>query len=173
MKPAGVFKSGVLNLENCLETDPLVKHNWGMVNRLSTDQRAQIVSCLCEGMSIRATTRVTGSAKNTITKLLVELGAACAAYQDAALFDLPCNNIQCDEIWSFCYSKQKNVPDEHQGEFGYGDVWTWTAICADTKLVPSWLVGERPHSMQKCSSGTWLVGSPTESSSPPTACACT
>ncbi|BBY22692.1 IS1 family transposase [Mycobacterium stomatepiae] len=113
-----------------------------MVNRLSTDKRAQIVSCLCEGMSIRATVRVTEAAKNTITKLLVELGAACAAYQDAALFDLPCKNIQCDEIWSFCYSKQKNVPDEHQGEFGYGDVWTWTALCADTKLVPTWLVGE-------------------------------
>ncbi|WP_066917041.1 transposase [Mycobacterium interjectum] len=114
-----------------------------MVNRLSTDQRAQIVSCLCEGMSIRATVRLTGAAKNTVTKLLVELGAACAEYQSAALFDLPCTNIQCDEIWAFCYAKQKNVPEEHRGEYGYGDVWTWTAICADTKLVPSWLVGER------------------------------
>jgi IS1 family transposase len=114
-----------------------------MVNRLSTDKRAQIVSCLCEGMSIRATVRVTGAAKNTVTKLLVELGGACAEYQHAALFDLPCTNIQCDEIWSFCYAKRKNVPDEHRDEFGYGDVWTWTAICADTKLVPSWLVGER------------------------------
>jgi IS1 family transposase len=114
-----------------------------MVNRLSTDQRAQIVSCLCEGMSIRATVRVTGAAKNTITKLLVELGRACAEYQDAVLVDLPCKRIECDEIWSFCYAKQKNVPDEHQGEFGYGDVWTWTAIDADTKLVPSWLIGER------------------------------
>jgi IS1 family transposase len=114
-----------------------------MVNRLSTDQRAQIVSCLCEGMSIRATVRLTGAAKNTVTKLLVELGGACAEYQAAALFDLPCTNIQCDEIWAFCYSKQKNVPEEHRGEYGYGDVWTWTAICADTKLVPSWLVGER------------------------------
>jgi IS1 family transposase len=114
-----------------------------MVNRLSTERRAQIVACLCEGMSIRATVRVTGAAKNTVTKLLVELGGACAEYQAAALFDLPCNNIQCDEIWSFCYSKRKNVPHEHRDEFGYGDVWTWTAICADTKLVPSWLVGER------------------------------
>jgi len=114
-----------------------------MVNRLSTEKRAQIVACLCEGMSIRATVRVTGAAKNTITKLLVELGGACAEYQHAALFDLPCTNIQCDEIWSFCYAKRKNVPDEHRDEFGYGDVWTWTAICADTKLVPTWLVGER------------------------------
>jgi hypothetical protein len=77
-------------------------------------------------MSIRATVRVTGTAKNTITKLLVELGAACAEYQDAALVGLPCKHIQCDEIWSFCYSKQKNVPAEHHGEFGYGDVWTCT-----------------------------------------------
>lgn len=114
-----------------------------MVNRLSTEKRAQIVSCLCEGMSIRATVRVTGAAKNTITKLLVELGGACSVYQAAAFYDLPCTNIQCDEIWSFCYAKQRNVPDEHRGEYGYGDVWTWTAICADTKLVPSWLVGER------------------------------
>jgi IS1 family transposase len=86
---------------------------------------------------------MTGAAKNTVTKLLVDLGAACAEYQNEALRDLPCRNIQCDEIWSFCYSKQKNVPQEHRGTFGYGDIWTWTAICADTKLVPSWLVGER------------------------------
>lgn len=114
-----------------------------MVNRLSTDKRAQIVSCLSEGMSIRATVRITGAAKNTITKLLVELGQACAEYQDGVLVDLPCTRIECDEIWSFCYAKQKNVPADHRDEFGYGDVWTWTAICADTKLVPTWLVGER------------------------------
>ena len=74
---------------------------------------------------------------------LVELGAACAEYQDGALVNLPCKRIECDDIWSFCYAKQKNVPDEHRGDFGYGDVWTWTALCADTKLVPSWLVGSR------------------------------
>ncbi len=71
------------------------------------------------------------------------MGRACAEYQDGALTDLPCKNLQCDEIWSFCYSNQKNVPEEHRGEFGYGDVWTWTALCADTKLVPSWLIGSR------------------------------
>lgn len=114
-----------------------------MVNRLSTDRRAQIVGCLVEGMSIRATVRVTGAAKNTITKLLADLGAACAEFQDGALVNLPCTRIECDEIWSYCYAKKKNVPEEHRGTFGYGDVWTWTAICADTKLVPSWLVGER------------------------------
>lgn len=116
------------------------------MNRLSTEQRAQIVGCLVEGMSIRATVRVTGAAKNTIVKLLTDLGKACGEYQDATLVDLPCTRIECDEIWSFCYAKQKNVPEEHRGTFGYGDVWTWTAICADTKLVPSWLVGERTTS---------------------------
>ena len=114
-----------------------------IMNRLSIEKRAQIIASLVEGNSIRATVRMTGAAKNTVVKLLVDLGAACADYQDAVLRDLPCTDIQCDEIWSFCYSKQKNVPDEHKGTFGYGDIWTWTAICADTKLVPSWLVGER------------------------------
>ena len=74
---------------------------------------------------------------------LHHLQSACTEYQDRVLNDLPCTTIECDEIWAYCYSKQKNVPDEHRGTFGYGDVWTWTALCADTKLVPSWLVGER------------------------------
>lgn len=113
------------------------------MNRLSTERRAQIIGCLAEGNSIRASVRMTGAAKNTVTKLLVDLGAACAEYQDRVMVELPCRTLQCDEIWAFCYSKQKNVPDEHVGTVGYGDVWTWTAICADTKLVPSWLVGER------------------------------
>lgn len=113
------------------------------MNRLSTEKRAQIVGALVEGNSIRATVRMTGAAKNTVTKLLVDLGTACALYQQAELRDLPCRRIECDEIWAFCYAKQKNVPTEHKGTFGYGDVWTWTALCADTKLVPSWLVGER------------------------------
>jgi hypothetical protein len=86
---------------------------------------------------------MTGAAKNTITKLLGDVGDACARYQDAHLRDLPCKTIEADEIWSYCYAKQKNVPGQHKGTFGYGDVWTWTALCADTKLVPSWLVGER------------------------------
>jgi IS1 family transposase len=69
--------------------------------------------------------------------------SACARFQDICLTDLPCRHIQCDEIWSFCYAKEKNLPEELRGQFGYGDVWTWTAICADCKLVPSWLVGWR------------------------------
>src|SRR5215210_6659359 len=113
------------------------------VNRLTTEKRAQIIGALVEGNSIRATVRMTGAAKNTVTKLLVDLGAACSEYQDRTLRDLPCTNLQVDEIWAYCYAKQRNVPEEHRGTFGYGDVWTWTAICADTKLVPTWLVGER------------------------------
>ncbi len=113
------------------------------MNKLSDERRAQVVSCLVEGMSIRGTVRVTGVAKNTIVKLLANLGQACADYQDGVLTNLSTKRVECDEIWSFCHSKQKNVPEEHQGEFGYGDVWTWVAIDADTKLVPSWLVGER------------------------------
>ena len=113
------------------------------MNRLSIERRGQVISCLTEGMSIRGTVRVTGAAKNTVTKFLVDLGAACADYQDKTLRNLDCKTIEADEIWSFCYSKQKNVPQDFQGTPGYGDVWTWVAIDADTKLVPSWLVGER------------------------------
>jgi IS1 family transposase len=94
-------------------------------------------------MSIRSIVRVTGVAKNTVTKLLVDLGAACAKYQDAVFTNVRPERIECDEIWSFCYAKQKNVPDDFQDTPGYGDVWTWVAVDADTKLVPSWLVGER------------------------------
>jgi IS1 family transposase len=113
------------------------------MNRLSTEKRAQIIGCLVEGNSIRATVRMTGAAKNTITKLLVDLGEACAEYQDGELVDLPCKVVEADEIWAYCYAKNKNVPEEFKGTPGYGDVWTFTALCADTKLVPSWLVGER------------------------------
>jgi len=120
------------------------------MNRLSTADRARIVACLVEGNSIRATCRMTGAAKNTVTKLLVDLGRACAEYQDGAIRNLTCERIQCDEIWAFVYSKQKNVPDEHQDEYGYGDVWTFTGICADCKIVASWLVGERNEIDASC-----------------------
>ena len=86
---------------------------------------------------------MTGAARNTITTLLVQLGTACAAYQDRKLRFLTSTRIECDEIWAFCYAKARNVPEDKRGEFGYGDVWTWTAIDPDTKLVPSWLVGMR------------------------------
>jgi hypothetical protein len=113
------------------------------MNRLSTEERAQIIGCLVEGNSIRATVRMTGAAKNTITKLLADLGEACTLYQDQVLRDLPCKVIEADEIWAYCYAKQKNVPEEFKGTPGYGDVYVYTALCADTKLVPAWLVGEQ------------------------------
>lgn len=113
------------------------------MNRLSTEKRTQVIAALVEGNSIRATCRMTGVAKNTVVKLLVDLGAVCSEFQDKAMRDLPCRRLQCDEVWSFCYAKEKNVPPEHQGQFGFGDVWTWTAIDADTRLVPSWFIGNR------------------------------
>jgi IS1 family transposase len=113
------------------------------MNRLSIERRTKVIAALVEGNSIRATCRMTDTAKGTVIRLLRDVGKACAEYQDKHLRNLPCKHIQCDEIWSFCYAKQKNVPEDKQGRLGYGDVWTWTAIDADTKLVPSWLVGLR------------------------------
>jgi IS1 family transposase len=111
------------------------------MNKLPRDKRAQILNLLCEGNSMRATSRLADVSINTVTKLLVDAGRACSDYQDQALRNLPCKRIQVDEIWAFCYSKQKNVPEAKQGEAG--DIWTWVAIDADTKLVPSWFVGAR------------------------------
>ena len=113
------------------------------MNRLPRDKQERVVAALVEGNAIRATVRMTGVAKNTVAKLLVDLGAACAAYHDEHVRDVRATRIQCDEIWSLCYSKQKNVPAEHQGELGYGDVWTWTALDADSKLILSYMVGLR------------------------------
>jgi IS1 family transposase len=113
------------------------------MNKLSTIQRARIIASLVEGNSIRATVRMTGASKNATQRLLAVIGPACEAYQNRALRNLPCRKIQCDEIWSFCYAKQKNVPKNKQGQFGFGDVWTWTALCADTKLIASWKIGTR------------------------------
>ena len=111
--------------------------------RLDPDKRARVVAALVEGNSIRATARITKVDRNTITSLLVDLGAACAEYQDKALRDLPCRRIQCDEIWAFCYAKDKNVPAEKKDQLGFGSIWTWTAIDADSKLIVSWMVGNR------------------------------
>jgi IS1 family transposase len=114
------------------------------MNKLDTAKRAQIVSGIVEGCSIRSISRMTGCSKNTIVKLLVELGAACAEYMDKALVNLPCKRVQVDEIWSFCYAKAKNVTPEIKAKNpAAGDVWTWVAIDADTKLIPSWIVGPR------------------------------
>ena len=113
------------------------------MNKLTTAERVQVVSALCEGNSMRSVSRMTGIARNTIMKLVVDLGAACSKYQDEHLRNLSCKRLQADEVWSFVGMKQKQVPGERKGEFGIGDVWTFTAIDADTKLIPSWMVGTR------------------------------
>ena len=113
------------------------------MNRLTRTKRTQILGALVEGNSIRSTVRMTGAAKNTVVKLLRDAGRACEQYHSQVMVNLPCKRIQVDEIWSYCYAKQSNVPDKYRGKFGYGDVWTWVAIDPDTKLVPVWLIGQR------------------------------
>lgn len=113
------------------------------MNRLPRAKQAQIISALVEGNSIRATSRMLNVSKDTVVKLQVEAGYACADYQDRTFRNLTCRRIQVDEIWAFCYAKEKNVPTDRQGKFGYGDVWTWAAIDADTKLIPSFTIGNR------------------------------
>ena len=113
------------------------------MNRLPIEKRAQIIGLLVEGMSMRAVTRLTGVSINTVTKLLEDVGLAANLYQAQALVHLPCKRVQCDEIWAFCYSKEKNVAPADKGILGHGDVFTWTAIDADTKLMVSYMVGKR------------------------------
>ena len=113
------------------------------MNKLTSAKRTAVVAALVEGCSVRATVRMTGVAKNTVVKLLADLGAACDRFHDEAVRNVRAKRVQCDEIWSFVYAKQKNVPTEMRGTFGVGDVWTWTAIEADSKLIVSWLVGSR------------------------------
>jgi IS1 family transposase len=115
----------------------------GVMNKIGLEKRTQIVAMLVEGNSINSTCRMSGASKNTVLKLLAEVGDACAAYQDRVMNNLTCKLVQCDEIWSFVGMKQKNVPEEMKGVFGVGDVYTWTAIDADTKLIPCWHVGTR------------------------------
>ena len=113
------------------------------MNRLTKDERARILHLICEGSSIRAITRLTGASKNTVIKLVVDAGKACSWYQDRVFRDLTCKRVQVDEIWNFVYAKQKNVATAKTAPADAGDVWTWTAIDADTKLMPSWYVGGR------------------------------
>jgi IS1 family transposase len=112
------------------------------MNRLNSGRRTQVVAALVEGVSINATCRMTGVAKHTVLKLLKDLGCACASYHDAHVRNLRVRRLQCDEIWAFVYAKQKNVSLE-QMEKGAGDVWTWTAIDADSKLIISYTLGDR------------------------------
>jgi IS1 family transposase len=114
-----------------------------IMNKLSLERKVRVIKALVDGNSIRATCRITDTAKGTVIRLLRDVGRACAEYQDNNLKNLSCRRIECDEIWSFCYAKAKNVPQDKQDQFGYGDVWTFVALDADTKLVLSWLVGLR------------------------------
>jgi hypothetical protein len=113
------------------------------MNKLSIERQAQIIKVLCEGNSIRSTARITGASINTVVKLLCEAGEACLKYQDEHLRNLTTKRVECDEIWSFCYGKEDNLPEDIKDKFGYGDVWTFVAMDADSKLCLSWLVGER------------------------------
>lgn len=113
------------------------------MNVLTIEKKAQIIGLLVEGNSMRSIARLIGVSINTVTKLLIDVGTACSIYQDENIRNLNCKRIQCDEIWAFVGSKEKNVPAEHKGEYGHGDVYTWTGIDADTKLMVSFMVGKR------------------------------
>lgn len=121
---------------------PTLKHNSHM-NRLNVTDRARILTMLTEGNSIASACRVTGASKNTVLKLLEDIGHACAAYQDQVMVDLKCNRLQLDEQWAFVGMKARNVPDKLRDTFGYGDVYVWVALDADSKLIPCWHVGPR------------------------------
>jgi IS1 family transposase len=116
-----------------------------IVNKLTPERRAAVLSCLVDGASIRATSRITGVAKGTILRLLESAGKVCAEYQDAILRNLPCRRIQADEIWSFVLGKDRNIKPDTRDHAGsqVGSVWTWTALCSETKLMVSWYVGSR------------------------------
>jgi IS1 family transposase len=116
------------------------------MNKLSIQERAKIIGCLVEGNSLRATSRMTGVAFNTVLKLVGDAGRACSAYQDKVFRNLKCKRIQCDETWAFVYAKDKNVPEHLRGKEGIGSVWTWLALDPETKLVPCWYVGTRDAS---------------------------
>ena len=113
------------------------------MNKLSHEKRARIVMSLIEGNSIASTCRMTGAAKMTVLSLLEEVGTACQRFHDAHVRYLGTERVQCDEVWSFCYAKQKNVPAELIGKEGFGSVWTWTAMDADSKVLISWMVSNR------------------------------
>jgi IS1 family transposase len=115
------------------------------MNQLTTEERARVVAALVEGNSLRSITRMTGVHRTTVMKLLADLGRACSIYQDKAFRNLPCKRIEADEIWSFCGAKERNTTPETKAK-GWGDIWTWTSIDPETKLVPCWFVGARDAS---------------------------
>lgn len=113
------------------------------MRQLSKDKRVAIVAALVEGNSVRSTSRLVHVSKDAVLKLLVDLGHACAAFMSEALVNLKCRRLQADEVWSYVAVKERNIPNHRIGEHGIGDAWTWLAICADCKLIPSWYVGDR------------------------------
>lgn len=113
------------------------------MKRLSNPERCSILACLVESMSVRATCRITGFAKGTVLKFLAEMGEVCEEFHDVHARNLASNKIQCDEIWSFCSSKAKNVPKDKRDNENYGDVWTWTALDPDSKFMVGWYIGDR------------------------------
>jgi IS1 family transposase len=113
------------------------------MNRLDSTKRAAVLAALVEGTSMRAVSRMTGVNINTIMSLLVDAGSACAEFQDGALQNLPCKRIECDELWSYVGAKDKNVSPDQRAKFGVGSVWTWIALDADSKLICSWMIGNR------------------------------
>ncbi|HUA08722.1 MAG TPA: IS1 family transposase [Candidatus Acidoferrales bacterium] len=113
------------------------------MNRLSLEDRVRVLAALVEGNSIRGTSRLTGAAKGTILKLLADVGDACALYHDENVRNLSCVRVQLDEIWSFCHAKERNLPRKLRGDDRAGDMWTWTAIDADTKMIVAWHLGKR------------------------------
>src|SRR5438876_7090370 len=112
------------------------------MNKLISSKRAQVLQCLCEGNSMRATARLVDCSFNTVAKLLIEAGRACTRFQDKTLRNLPCKRLQVDEVWTFCAAKEKNCTPTMKAK-GAGDVWVWSALCADTKLLACWFVGPR------------------------------
>ena len=118
------------------------KHNAAM-NRLNIEQRAKILGCLVEGNSIRSTSRLTGADKKTVLRLLAEFGASCRKLHDERVRNVKSSRVQCDEVWSYCYAKEKNVLQDCKGVLGFGDVWTWTALCSTSKLIISYHIGLR------------------------------
>ena len=139
------------------------------MNKLPVAKRTQILAMLCEGSSMRSISRVADVSINTVTKLLIDAGKACAAFHDEKVQGVKARRVQVDEIWSFTAAKQKNVANMKKPVGWAGDTWTWTAIEADTKLLITWLVGGRDSDYAIAFMDDLRVGSPTESSSPATA----
>ena len=129
-------------MKKILDTQALISYN-GIMNTLPNTKRIQILSMLVEGSSMRTISRIVGVSINTVTKLLVEAGQACEAFHDEKVRNVHASKVQCDEIWSFCYAKQKNVRATQAAPEQAGDVWTWTALESDSKLMLSWMVGDR------------------------------